>query len=170
MDMFFNIKQRSTEQDFTKESHLGHRGQNTVNESYFCHLCREIIQVHRQRPGRCRQCSQGYLERVDKSQLQAGQEQSDERIIQPAFDRTEQTNPSLLVNQFGVIVTANEVQNKAQLEKSKIKTQFPSREATSDITDPQVNLKTSFILLTHSYGFISIDHGSLFFTLVKFLF
>ena len=71
--------------------------------------------------------------------LQVGQEQSDERIIKPAFD-TEQTNPSLVVNQFGVVVTANEVQNKAQSAKSNIKSQFPSREATSDVVAPQVNL------------------------------
>ena len=72
--------------------------------------------------------------------LQVGQEQSDERIIKPAFDRTEQTNPSLVVNQFGVVVTANEVQNKAQSAKSNIKSQFPSLEATSDVVAPQVNL------------------------------
>ena len=153
--MFWNNEQRTTNLTFTKESHREHSGQNTVNEGYFCFLCGEIVQLHRLPPIRCRQCSQGWLEKVDKNDLQVAQEQSDERIIQPAFDSTVQTNPSLLVNQFGVIVTANEVQNKAQLEKSKIKTQFPSREATSDITDPQVSLKTSLTLLDLKIPFYS---------------
>ena len=133
------MAQRTTKQNI----HPEHDQQNNVNISYFCHSCREIVQLHRRPPVRCGQCSEGYIEKVDKSVLQVDEHQSEERIIQPAFDRTDQTNPSLLVNQFGVIVTANEVENKAQLTISKIKTRFPSREATSDITDPQVSLKTS---------------------------
>lgn len=142
----FIIEKRTSKQNL----HPGRSQQKNIH--YFCHSCREIVQLHRRPPVRCGQCSEGYIEKVDKSLLQVGQQQSEERIIQPAFDRTDQTNPSLLVNQFGVIVTANEVENKAQLTISKIKTQFPSREATSDITDPQVSLKTS-----HSSGPIYIN-------------
>ena len=143
-----NFTKRKPEQN----SHSRFSHEENESESYFCHSCAEIVQLHPKPPVRCRQCSQGYIEKGDKSLWQVGQQQSEERIIQPAFDRTDQTNLSLLVNQYGVIVTANEVENKAQLTISKIKTQFPSREATSDITDPQVSLKTS-----HSSGPIYIN-------------
>ena len=97
------------------------------------------------RNSRCRQCLQGYIKKVDKNLLMVG-EQPEERIFQPAFDITPQHNPSLLVNQHGVIVNPTEIENKAKLEKSKIKTQFPAREATSDIANPQVSLQTYTIL------------------------
>ena len=138
-----NFTQRKPEQN--SRPRLSH--EENESESYFCHSCAEIVQLHPKPPVRCRQCSQGYIEKGDKSLWQDGQQQSAERIIQPAFDRTDQTNLSLLVNQYGVIVTANEVENKAQLAASKIKTQFPSREATSDITDPQVSLYTRIVPL-----------------------
>ena len=131
-----NLTQRKTKQN----SHPINSQQTNENDSYFCHSCEEIVKLHPKPPVRCRQCSKGCIENVDKSLLPVGQQQSEERIIQPPFDRTDQTNLSLLVNQYGVIVTANEVENKAQLAVSKIKTRFPSREATSDITDPQVSL------------------------------
>ena len=136
-----NFTKRKPEQN----SHSRFSHEENESESYFCHSCAEIVQLHPKPPVRCRQCSQGYIEKGDKSLWQVGQQQSEERIIQPAFDRTDQTNLSLLVNQYGVIVTANEVENKVQLAVSKIKTQLPSREATSDITDPQVSLYTIIV-------------------------
>ena len=116
------------------------------NQSYFCHPCGEIVPLHRKPPKRCGKCLQGYIEKVDKNLLIVGEQQPEERISQPAFDITPQPNPSLLVNQFGVIVNPTEIENKARLEKSKIKSQFPGREATSDITNLQVSLQTYTIL------------------------
>ena len=145
MTNMLNFTQRKTKQNF----HPINSQQKNEND-YFCHSCEEIVKLHPKPPVRCRQCSKGCIENVNKSLLPVGQQQSEERIIQPPFDRTDQTNLSLLVNQYGVIVTANEVENKAQLAVSKIKTRFPSREATSDITDPQVSLQ-------HYYG--TVFHG-----------
>ena len=137
--------QRKPEQNSQCVSHPRFSHEENESESYFCHSCAEIVQLHPKPPVRCRQCSQGYIEKGDKSLWQVGQQQSEERIIQPAFDRTDQTNLSLLVNQYGVIVTANEVKNKAKLSELKTKTQFPPREATSDIADSQVSLYTIMV-------------------------
>ena len=113
------------------------------NESWYCHPCGEIVPIHKKRPIRCKKCSQGYIEKVDKEQLMTAiaDNQQPEPIFQPAFDRTEQPVLSLLVNSNGVIVNPNEMENKAKLAESNVKTQFPAREATSDITNPQVNLQ-----------------------------
>ena len=114
---------------------------SSLNESWFCHPCGEIVPMHPKRPGRCKKCLQGYIEKVDEDQLMAAiaVDQQPEPIFQPAFDRTEQPVPSLLVNHNGVIVNPNEIKNKEKLAESNIKTKFPAREATSDITNPQVN-------------------------------
>ena len=113
----------------------------SMNESWFCHSCGENVPIHSKRPGRRKKILQGYVERVDKDQLMTAMavDQQPEQIFQPAFDRTEQPVPSLLVNHNGVIVKPNEIENKRKLAESNIKTMFPAKEATSDITNPQVN-------------------------------
>ena len=126
------LTQRKTKQNY----HPINSQQKNENDSYFCHSCEEIVQLHPKPPVRCRQCSRGLVEKVDKSLLPVGQQQSEERIIQPAFDRTDQTNLSLLVNQYGVIVTANEVENKVQLAVSKIKTQLLAYDLAKSFLQP----------------------------------
>ena len=113
------------------------------NENWYCHPCGEIVPIHKKRPIRCKKCSQGYIEKVDKEQLMAAmaENQQPEPIFPPTFDRAEQPVPSLLVNSNGVIVNPIEMENKAKLAESNVKIQFPAREATSDITNPQVNLQ-----------------------------
>ena len=63
--------------------------QKSVKKSYFCHSCRENVQFRseklcnfrkivqlRRRPVRCRQCSQGRIEKVEKNLLKVGKRQS----------------------------------------------------------------------------------------------
>ena len=116
--------------------HMVYNRQKNAKKS-FCHSCREIMKIRaeklcnfrkivqfRRPPVRCRQCSQGRIERVEKNLLQVGKRQSFTRRETQSQQIVRQSRRNPRVNQYRAPESPNKsnrlrfhsLQNLAQVQ------------------------------------------------------